>query len=71
MYHIQTCYKRTSIFQASICSWAGGFESHFVRNPEGRFSRDKAHIIVPAKINDNLINIGIIISPAWHSLYMR
>ena len=29
---------------ASLCSWAGRFESTVVANPEDRFSRDEAHI---------------------------
>ena len=31
-------------FLASLCSLAGWFESHFVENPENRFSRSQAHI---------------------------
>ena len=27
---------------ASLCSWAGQFESYLVENPEDRFSRDEA-----------------------------
>ena len=38
-----TCYIQT--FKTRFCSWAGGFESYQVENPEDRFSRDKAHII--------------------------
>ena len=30
-------------FLASLCSWAGWFQSGFVGNPEDRFSRDEAH----------------------------
>ena len=45
-HHIQACYKRSFIFLASLCSWAGLFESHFVGNPEDRFSRDEAHLYV-------------------------
>ena len=30
---------------ASLCSWAGQFESYLVGNPEDRFSSDKAHFI--------------------------
>ena len=26
---------------ASLCSWAGQFESYLVANPEGKFSRDE------------------------------
>ena len=29
---------------ASLCSWAGWFESYLVANPEDRFSLDNAHI---------------------------
>ena len=37
-------------FLASLCSWAGWFESHFVGNPEDRFSRVTAQISqCPAK----------------------
>ena len=43
-YHIQTCYEQNFKFLASLCSWAGWFESHFVRNPEDRFSSIAAHI---------------------------
>ena len=32
---------------ASLCSWAGWFESDFVGNPEDRFSRDEAQLISP------------------------
>ena len=41
-YHTKACYKRNFIFLASLCSWAGWFESLFVGNPEDRFSRDEA-----------------------------
>ena len=44
-YHIQTCFKRNFNFLACLCSLGGLLESHFVRNPEDRFSRDKAHLI--------------------------
>ena len=30
---------------ASICSWAGWFESYLVENPEDRFSRDGAQML--------------------------
>ena len=33
-------------FLASLCSWADWFESHFVRNPKGRFCHDEAHIYI-------------------------
>ena len=31
---------------ASLCSRADWFESHFVRNPKDRFSRNEAHIFL-------------------------
>ena len=43
-YHILTCYGRNFSFLASLCSWAGWFESHFVGNPEDRFCRVESHI---------------------------
>ena len=43
-YHIQAWYKRNFNFLASLCSWAGWFESRYVGNPEDRFCRDEAHI---------------------------
>ena len=45
-YHIQAWYKRNFNVLASLCSWAGWFESHYVGNPEDRFSPDAAHIII-------------------------
>ena len=30
---------------ASLCSWAGQFESYLVRNPEDRFSHDEAYFL--------------------------
>ena len=33
-------------FLASLCSWAGWFESGFVGNPEDRLSRNEAHIVM-------------------------
>ena len=49
-FHIQTCYKRSINFLASLCSWAGWFESHFVGNPEDRFSGVAAQLsqVTPA-----------------------
>ena len=31
---------------ASLCSWGGQFESYLVANPEDRFSRHMAHIML-------------------------
>ena len=44
-YHIQAWYKRNFNFLASLCSWAGWFESRYVGNPEDRFSRVAAHLL--------------------------
>ena len=44
-YHIQTWYTRNFNFLASLCSWAGWFESRFLGNPEDRFSRGGAHLL--------------------------
>ena len=35
---------------ASLCSWAGRFESYLVENPEDRFSHDKLNYILGKKI---------------------
>ena len=43
-YHIESCYKRSMVFLASLCSWAGCFESHVVKYPVDRFYRIAAHI---------------------------
>ena len=45
-YNISTCYKRNFNFLASLCSWAGWFESRYYGNPEDRFSRDEAHLMM-------------------------
>ena len=41
---------------ASLCSWAGRFESYLVANPEDRFSRDVAQegILFPSQKCDNV-----------------
>ena len=33
---------------AYLCSWADRFESYLVGNPEDRFSRDEAHVMISA-----------------------
>ena len=45
-YNVQAClmYKRNFFFLASLCSWAGCFESHFVENPKDRFCHVTAHL---------------------------
>ena len=44
-YYTKTCYKRIFNFLASLCSWAGWFESGFFGNPEDKFSHDEAQLI--------------------------
>ena len=44
-------------FLASLCSWAGWFESGFVGNSEDRFSRDEAKLISPELLVIILINL--------------
>ena len=44
-YHIYTCYERNFHFPASLCNWAGWFESHFFGAPQDRFSRDETHMM--------------------------
>ena len=39
-----TFYSRNFKTLASLCSWAGRFESNLVANPKDRFCRDEAHI---------------------------
>ena len=41
---IITCYSRNFKTLASLCSWAGWFESYLIKHPEDRFFHDKAHI---------------------------
>ena len=44
-----TCYGQNFKTLASLCFWAGWFESTLVANPEDRFSRDVAHNYVFGK----------------------
>ena len=46
-YNTYTCYMYIQNIKtlASLCSWAGWFESYLVANPKERFSRDKAHLV--------------------------
>ena len=41
-----TCYSRNFKTLASLCSLAPWFESNLVANPEDRFSRDVAHLLL-------------------------
>ena len=43
-YHVKTCYERHFKFLASLCSYAGWFESLCVVNPEDRFCGVEANI---------------------------
>ena len=56
-YYIQTCNMRIFTFLASLCSWAGWFESDFVSSPEDRFSRDEAQSISPKLLVIILMNL--------------
>ena len=45
-YHMYTCYWWNFNFLTSLCNWGDKFETRFVGNPEDRFSRVEAHIIL-------------------------
>ena len=45
-YHIYTCLEQNFNFLANPCSRGDWFAPHFVGNPEDRFSRDAAHLII-------------------------
>ena len=46
-YHMLTCYRWKFNFLASLCScWGDWFETCYVKNPEGRFSHKKIHIMI-------------------------
>ena len=45
LYNTSSFYTRNFKPLASLCSWAGQFESYLVRNPKVRFSCDMAHLI--------------------------
>ena len=40
-----------SLEYASLCSLGDLFETRFVGNPEGRLSRDEAHLVVNIHLN--------------------
>ena len=68
-YNISAYYKRNFIFLSSLCSWAGWFDSHFVRNPEDRFCPDEAHIRNECMIPDNLTHsLSISGMTAWYGV---
>ena len=46
---------------ASLCSWAGQFESNLVGNPKDRFSRDVAPIIHPCYSLPLLLDGGLVV----------
>ena len=46
LYYIESTYIRNFKPLASLCSWAGRFESHLVATPEDRISRDAAHMLL-------------------------
>ena len=45
LYNICSFYMQNFKPLASLCSWAGRFESYLVAHPEDRFSRDVAHLL--------------------------
>ena len=42
-YNTSSCYIQNFKTLASLCLWAGQFESYLVANPEDRFCHDVAH----------------------------
>ena len=58
MYIISSCYIRNFKPLASFCGCAGRFESYLVKNSEGRFSGDEAHIVVSIVWNLELTGIS-------------
>ena len=81
-YHIKASYKRNFNFLASLCSWAGWSESHFVGNPEDRFSCYKAQIRVVIKHQfcyfSNKVSLGthkkclnetVLLSTQWYFVW--
>ena len=49
---------------ASLCSWASQFESYLVGNPEDKFSRDKAHMVL-CLLKSLLVACRICVSYTW------
>ena len=45
---ILNCYSQNFKTLASLCNWAGRFESYLVGNPADRFSHDEAQISEPS-----------------------
>ena len=43
---VELFYMQNLELLASLCSWADWFESYLVANPEDRFSRAEAHILM-------------------------
>ena len=53
--YTSTCYSRNFKTVASLCSWAGWFESYLVENPEDRFSHVEAHMTFGLSIFNPLV----------------
>ena len=47
---------------ASLCSWAGRFESYLVPNPKDRFSLDQAHMVNPPCSNFRIRTAILLVS---------
>ena len=59
---------------ASLCSWAGRFESYLVANPEKRFSHDEAHLaswLIYELRHDKTNNMAVCPAKAQISLGVR
>ena len=51
-----TCYIQNFKTPDIFCSWAVQFESNLVTNPEDRFSRDMAHMVVIFALHQHLFS---------------
>ena len=57
-YNTSSCYIRNFKTLASLCLWAGRFESYLVANPEDRFSRDVAHFSSSICVNNENLHVS-------------
>ena len=68
-YYTSTCYIRNFKPLASLCSWAGRFESYLVANHEDRFSRNGAHLSFNFSHCTPTLQIFISANPLQHLAY--
>ena len=66
--YISTCYSWNFKTLASLCSWAGWFESYLVGNPEDRFSHDVAHVFHCYRFKDSSTRKLDILGPVVQSI---